>query len=216
MHRRAFLAASLGAAFGGPLLLRASGQAAVPGQPAAARPPAGAAPATRKLVLDAHSRSLQWLRSADEVAEAAIEMVCGGVCVTVRPRPGHVDPANVAQELPAFVKRLRTHGLRVTQIAGPAIADATEPYAEAIVGTAAQNGITHYSFGTYTYDLAKPLAPQLDRIKLRLDRFVRLNQKHRITLDYDTVPGAASVGGAVLDLLPILKAFDPKYIRFHW
>src|SRR5439155_9171603 len=43
-----------------------------------------------------------------------------------------------------------------------------------------------------------------------------LNQKHRITLLCDTASGAASVGGVVLDLLPIMKAFDPKYIGFHW
>jgi hypothetical protein len=219
MHRRQFLQGSVAAALIAPFRsepARAQGRGAPPAPAPPGPPPAGAEPVTRKLVLDAHSRALQWLRSADEVAEAAIEMVCGGVCVTVLPRPGHVDPASVAQELPAFVKRVRAHGLRVTQIAGPAITDATEPYAESIIGTAAQNGITHYSLGTYTYDLAKPLAPQLDRIKLRLERFVRLNQKHRITLVYDTVPGPASVGGAVLDLLPILKAFDPKYIGFHW
>jgi sugar phosphate isomerase/epimerase len=182
--------------------------------PAPARP--GAEPVTRKLILDANSRALQWLRSADEVGEAAVEMVCGGVCVTVQPYPGHVDPANVAQQLPAFVKRVRSHGLRVTQIKGPAISDVTEPYTETIVATAAQSGITHYSLGGYRYDLSKPLAPQLDAVKLRLDKFVRLNQKHRIALVYDTVPGAASVGGNVLDLLPIMRAFDPKYIGFHW
>ena len=43
-----------------------------------------------------------------------------------------------------------------------------------------------------------------------------MNQKHRIKLVYDTAPGAASVGGVVLDLLPIMKAFDPRYIGFHW
>ena len=52
--------------------------------------------------LDVHSRSLQWMRSPDEVAEAAIEMVVPGVCPTVQAYPGHIDPARVAQELPAF------------------------------------------------------------------------------------------------------------------
>ena len=45
---------------------------------------------------------------------------------------------------------------------------------------------------------------------------MRLNQKHKITLVYDTAPGAASVGGVVLDLLPVMKEFDPKYVGFHW
>ena len=215
MHRRQFLRRSVGAALIAPMLRDvAAAQGQAPAQPSAAQPPAGAAPVTRKLILDVHSRNLHWLRSPDEVAEAAVEMVCGGVCVTVQPHPGHVDPANVARELPAFVTRVRAHGLRVTQIAGPPIADAAN--AEAIVATAAQNGITHYSLGGDTYDLARPLGPQLDAVKRRLEKFVRLNQKHRITLVYDTVPGAASVGGAVLDLLPIVRAFDPAVIGFRW
>jgi hypothetical protein len=217
MHRREFLQESIVAALLAPLL----GDRTFAQQPPAAVPPPApnqtvVAPVTRKLVLDVHSRSLHWLRSPDEVAQAAIEMVVGGVCPTVQAFPGHIDPAKVATELPAFVKRVRGHGLSVTQIKGPAIRDVTEPHTEAIIGTAAQNGITHYALGGYTYDLAKPLAPQLDQVKLRLDKFIRLNQKHRIKLVYDTAPGAASVGGVVLDLLPIMKAFDPRYIGFHW
>src|SRR5213075_176809 len=121
-----------------------------------------------------------------------------------------------AQELPAFAARVRNHGLRVSQIKGPAITDVSEPHAEAIVGAAAQAGCTHYSLGGHTYDLAKPLAPQLDAIKFRVEKFVRLNQKHRIALVYDTVPGAASVGGVVLDLLSVMREFDPRYVGFHW
>lgn len=216
MHRRQFLRGSLGAALVGPLLVdsltaQSRGQATAPPQTPRPTP---AAP--RKLILDANSRALQWIRSADDVAQAAVEMVCGGVCVTVQPYPGHVDPAKVAEELPAFVKRVRGHGLRVTQITGPAITDPADPVAERVIATAAQHGITHYSLGGYTYDFSKPVAPQLDAIKIRLDKLVRLNQKHRITLVYDTAPGATSVGGVVLDLLPIMKAFDPRYIGFHW
>jgi Xylose isomerase-like TIM barrel len=203
MDRRHFLQSSFAAAVVRPLL------GSMPATQAPAR-------VTRKLVLDAYSKSLQWLRSADEVAEAAIEMVCGGVCPTVQAYPGHIDPARVVAELPAFVTRVRSHGLRVTQIKGPAITDVTAPNAEAIIGAAAQAGCTHYSLGGYTYDLAKPLAPQLDAIKFRVEKFVRLNQKHQITLVYDTLPGAASVGGVVLDLLSVMKPFDPKYLGFHW
>src|SRR5262245_51181664 len=108
MDRRGFLQSSLGATIIGPLLA----DLAIAQTPSA--PPAPAAqttPATRKLVLDVYSRSLHWLRSADEVAQATIEIVCGGVCPTVQPYPGHIDPARVAQELPAFAKRVRSHGL---------------------------------------------------------------------------------------------------------
>src|SRR5437762_12149830 len=68
------------------------------------------------LKVDIYSRHLQWLRTADEVGEAAIEMGFDGVNVTVRPYPGHVDPDNVAQELPSFVNSLRKQGLLVRSI----------------------------------------------------------------------------------------------------
>jgi hypothetical protein len=211
MDRRTFLQSSVGVTLFGPLVAQAAAQA-----PAAPAPKPVAAPVTRKLVLDAYSKSLHWLRSADEVGQVAVEMVCGGVCPTVQAYPGHIDPARVTQELPAFVKGVRSHGLRVTQIRGPAITDVSEPNTEAIIGAAAQAGCTHYSLGGYTYDLKKPLAPQLDAIKTKVERFVRLNQKHKMTLVYDTLPGAAAVGGAVLDLLSVLREFDPKFVGLHW
>jgi sugar phosphate isomerase/epimerase len=212
MDRREFLFGSLSAAMAAPL---AAGIA----RAQQVRPPVvipAPVPVTRRLVLDANSRALQWLRSADEVAAAAVEIVCGGVCPTVQTYPGHIDPARVSQELPAFINRIRSHGLRVTQVKGPAIIDAADPNVERIVGTAAQAGCTHYSLGGFTYDLTKPLQPQLDAVKTRVEKFVQLNRKHNITLVYDTMPGPASVGGNVLDLLSVLKAFDPKYVGLHW
>src|SRR5713226_2249239 len=66
-----------------------------------------------RLKIDAYSRHLQWLRTPDEVAEAALEMGFDGLDITVRPYPGHVDPARVAQDLPPFVNAVRKHGLQV-------------------------------------------------------------------------------------------------------
>ena len=223
MHRRTFLHGSLNAALLGPLVARevlAQTPPAGRGRGAAPAPATSQAPATapvpRALILDVNARSLQWLRTADEVAKAAVEMVCGGVCLNVGPYPAHIDPARVAQDLPAFVKAIRGQGLKVTQLRAAGLKDTTDAGAEAIIGTAAQAGLTHYSIGTYTYDLKKPLGPQIDAIKARLAKFVLLNQKHRTKLVYDTATGADAVGGVVLDLLPVMKAFDPRYIGFHW
>jgi hypothetical protein len=155
------------------------------------------------------------MRTPDEVAKATIEMVCGGVCLTVQANPGHIDPARVRQDLPTWVNRIRSQGLKVVQIKGPEVGD-LDASVEAIIGTAAQNGITHYALGGYTYDLTKPLAPQLDAIKPRLERLVRLNERNNIKLVYHTRAGVDAVGGTVLDLLPIMRGYDPKFIGFHW
>src|SRR5882672_2787525 len=141
MKRRDFFQLTAGA-------LLAGGARARPGLHAQA---AGRAAEAGKLKVDIYSRHLQWLRTADEVADAAIEMGFDGVNVTVRPYPGHVDPDSVAKELPLFVNTIRKRGLVVRSITTN-ISDA-DPGAERIVAAASSLGITHYWWGTYRYDL---------------------------------------------------------------
>ena len=117
--------------------------------------------ADSKLKIDAYSRHLQWLRTADEVAKAAKEMGYDGVDITVRPAPGHVDPARVAEDLPPFVKTIRSYGLSVVTITCP-ITDADSPHTEEILRTASELGIRHYWWGTFRYDQSKPVIAQLD------------------------------------------------------
>ena len=173
------------------------------------------AAAPRRLIMDAYSRHLHWLRSPDEVAEAAIEMTCGGVNPTIQAYPGHIDPAKVTTDLPAFVKTIQKHGLRVKQVRGGNQTQ-VDPSVEAMIGTMGQLGVTHYWLGTDNYDLSKPIMPQLDGIKRKVDAFVKLNQKHGTTLLYHTRAGANPVGSVVWDLLYVMKDFDPKYVGFHW
>jgi len=207
MDRREFFHTSILAALAGRIL-----SGATLAQAPATSPPS----ATRTLILDAYSRHLHWIRNYDEIAETTIELTCGGVQPTVQEYPGHVRPANVAQELPAFVKTMQKHGLRVRQVRGGNQTDATAPHVEAIIGTMGHLGVTHYWMGTDNYDLSKPIMPQLDAIKLKVERFVKLNQKHGTTLMYHTRAGAASVGSVVWDLLYVMKDFDPKHVGFHW
>src|SRR6266542_5796597 len=121
--------------------------------------------APRRLVIDAYTRCLHWLRYPDEIAEAAIEMTCGGVEPTIQAFPGPINPAKVAQEFPPFVKTMQKHGLRVKQVRGGNQTDVSGPNVEAIIGTMGQLGVTHYWMGTDNYDLTKPIVPQLDAIK---------------------------------------------------
>ena len=172
--------------------------AAQGGSPAAAGAP-------RKLIMDAYTRHLHWLRNPDEIAEAAIEMTCGGVEPTVQNYPGHIDPTKVTTDLPAFVKTMQKHGLRVKQIRG-GNQTAVDASVESLVGAMSQSGATHYWLGTDNYDLAKPMLPQLDAIKVKVERFVKLNEKHGTTLMYHTRAGANSVGSVVWDLLYVMAA----------
>jgi sugar phosphate isomerase/epimerase len=215
MDRRAFFQSSIVAALAAKVL---GDSPAAWGQTPAAAPAAqpAAAPAPRKLIMDAYTRHLHWIRSPDEIAEAAIEMTCGGVNPTIQPYPGHIDPTKVGQELPAFVKTMQKHGLRVKQVRGGNATDVSAPNVEAMIGAMGQSGVTHYWIGTDNYDLAKPILPQLDAIKRKVEQFVKVNQKHGTTLMYHTRAGANSVGSVVWDLLYVMKDFDPKHVGFHW
>ncbi len=220
MNRRTFLQTGLSATIGASFVgntQQASAQGA-PEQPGrtAASSPAQSPVAARKLTLDAYSRHLQWLRTPDEVADAVFETGCDGVMLTVQPYPGHIDPERVSHDLPLFVKTLRQRGLRVTQIQGPELTDATAPQVEAIIRAGSDLGITHYWFGTFSYDFTKPIAPQLDSVKLGIDKFVKLNQKHHTTVMFHTYSMSTAVGSTVWDLLSIMKNFDPRYVGFHW
>ena len=193
MNRRDFLSAAAAAALAEPLR-------------AQSRPPLG---------IDAYSRHLQWLRSAAEVAGAAKEMGYDGLDITVRPKPGHVDPARVAQELPSFVKTVREHGLRVTTLALANIADADSPNLEDILRTASDLDIRYYWGVAYRYDSSKPVTQQLESIKPKIARLAALSAKYKVTAMVHSYSGNA-VGAAIWDLLEIFRGFDPAHIGFHY
>jgi sugar phosphate isomerase/epimerase len=170
---------------------------------------------SKKLKVDAYSRHLQWLRTADEVAEAVIEMGYDGVDLTVRAYPGHVDPEKVEQDLPPFVNTIRKHGLQVVTITCP-ITDAESPNAERILRTASSLGITHYWWGTFRYAQDKPVMDQLEALKPRVAKLAALNEKYKMKAMYHTYSGANTVGAAIWDFLYVLRNFDPASVSFHY
>jgi sugar phosphate isomerase/epimerase len=217
MKRRQFLETAIGAVLAsqaGAIAFAESG----PVRPTAAAPVHSLQAGDRsspKLAVEAYSRFLQWLRTPDDVAEAVLQLGSHALDITVRPYPGHVDPARVRQELPRFVKGLQKHGVRVTTMATP-IADADSPHAEEILSTASSVGITHYWGGTFRYDLSKPVMPQLDALKPRVEKIAALNAKYKMTGMYHTYAFPMSVGCAVWDLLYVLRDFDPAHVGIHY
>lgn len=185
-----------------------------PQTPRSAPAPA-AAPLANPLKIDAYSRHLQWLRTPDDVAQAVVDMGFTGLDITVRPYPGHVDPAKVAQQLPLFVNGIRKHGIAVTTITCP-ITDADSPNAEEILATASSLGISHYWWGTFRYDTTKPVMKQLDALKPRVEKLEALNRKYKLKAMYHTYEGDMTVGAAIWDFLYVLKNFDPAYVSFHY
>jgi len=184
-------------------------------RPALAQGESAAQSAPGKLRLDAYSRTLHWLRTPSEVAEACHRIGNTSIDLTVRPGSGHVDPAKVTTDLPAFVKGLRAGGIEVSMIA-PNITEADDQYAEATLDAASSLGIHYYWWGTFRYDETKPYWPQLDALKPKVEKIAKLNEKYGMKGMAHPRDGAASVSGVFFDLLYVLKDFDPRWVSFQY
>jgi sugar phosphate isomerase/epimerase len=174
-----------------------------------------APPSAGKLRLDAYSRTLHWLRTPGEVADACHQIGNTSIDLTVRPGSGHVDPAKVATDLPVFVKGLRASGVDVSMIA-PNITEAEDQYAEATLDSASSLGIHHYWWGTFRFDESQPYWPQLDALKPKVEKIAKLNEKYGMNGMAHPRDGATSVSGAFFDLLYVLKQFDPRWVSFQY
>ena len=170
---------------------------------------------TGKFPLDVYSRSLQWLRTPQDVAKAVLDIGLQSADLTVMPYPGHVDPARVKTDLPPFVNGLKSGGVAVSAITCP-IVDADSRDAEAILATASSLGIRYYSWGGFQYDESRPYQPQLDALKPRVARLAKLNEKYRVKALYQPRAGVSSVGAAFFDFLEVLRNFDPRYVGFRY
>jgi sugar phosphate isomerase/epimerase len=177
--------------------------------------PTGAGTPAGQLKVEAYSRFLQWLRTPAELAAAVNELGFTGLDLTVRPYPGHVDPARVAQDLPEFVRGLKEHGVAVKTIAA-GISDADSPHAEEILETASALGIHYYWGGTFRYDLSRPILAQLDQLKPQVEKLVALNKKYGMTAMYHTYTFPAAVGSTMWDLMYLLRDFDPAHVGIHY
>lgn len=174
-----------------------------------------AGPVKPDFALSAYSRNLQWLRTPKDLAKGIVDIGLTRVDLTVSSANGHVDPARVAADLPAFVAGLKAGGVAVTCITTD-IVDAGSANAEAILKAASAAGITHYVWGGLTYDETKPYPAQIDALKARMGALVKLNQKYKIKGLYQPSRGAGEVGSAFFDILQVMRNFDPVQVGIHY
>ena len=171
------------------------------------------APAAPRFYLDAYSRNLQWARTPQELAKAVLDLGLTSVDLSIAPYPGHVDPAKVATDLPVFVNGLKAMGISVRTVTTD-LTGADSPNAETVLAAVATAGIGSYTWSGAPYDDAQPYAPQMEALKARFAKLAALNLKYKLKGLYQPRPGAA--GSLFVDLLPIMSAFDPRYMAFRY
>ena len=169
----------------------------------------GFAQAAPKIRIDAYSRTLHWLRKPEEVADACHQIGNMTIDLTVRTYPGHVDPAKVTTDLPPFVKALERSGITVT-VLGADINDDKTPYIEEMLGTASSLGIRYNWWRGFNFDSTKPYPPQIEALKPRLERLVKLEEKYGMKAMYHPQ------GGPMFDQLELIRNFDPRYVSLHF
>jgi sugar phosphate isomerase/epimerase len=166
----------------------------------------------RKLKLDAYSRTMHWLRKPEEVAQFCHEIGNTTIDLTVRVYPGHVEPSKVKADLPPFVKTLRDNGITVTCMAAE-ITDANTPYVEDMIGTASSLGIHHHWWRGLTPDTKLPYKEQIESLKPQVAGLAKLNEKYGMKAMYHPT---GPFGGGFIDLLDLVRNFDPRYISIHY
>lgn len=157
-----------------------------------------------KLPICLFSKHLQFL-DYDAMADTAAEIGFDGIDLTVR-RGGHVKPERARQDLPRAVAAIKKAGLQAPMMATN-IHEPDSPHAEAILETAAEQGITFYRMQYYRYDLDKERTTDtLERAKASMEALERLNERYGMKAAYQNHAGRRYLGAPVWDLGQLLHA----------
>src|SRR5439155_14364689 len=125
---------------------------------------------------------LQWA-DYDEAADTAARAGWPAIGWTAR-GGGHVQPENVARDLPKAVTAAKKAGLQTPIIITP-IRDVESPFAETYLDTMSKLGLRYYQAPPLgQYDYSKDLQPQLDLRRPRLEAVAKLNEKYGTTAVY--------------------------------
>jgi len=176
-----------------------------------AGPVAAAAPKRLPIVL--MSKFMQFF-DVKRMGEMTAQLGFDGVDLCVR-KGAHVLPERAADDLPAAVDAIRKAGSNVGMITSD-IVDAGTPHAETVLKTAAKLGIRRYRWGSFRYDLSKPIAPQLESFKPRVKELAALNRDLGVTAMYHPHSGPQQVGAGIWDVWYLIKDLSPEQVSFNF
>lgn len=154
------------------------------------------------------SKHLQWL-DFKHMAEFAAECGFDGVDITVRPG-GHVEPSNVARDLPLAVQAVKRTGKKVRMIT-TAIKGAGEPHTRSVLATAGKLQVEYYRLGWYDYVPATGVEENLKQTSEKLRSLIELSRQNKVKGAYQNHAGL-SVGAPVWDIARILRELNSPWM----
>lgn len=173
--------------------------------------PAAEATETSRNPLCAFTKFLQPL-SYEQLAETIARLGFDGIEATVRTK-GQVLPERAADDLPRLVEALRKHGLEIT-IMTTTVTRADVAADEQLLRLAASLGVKRYRMGYYTYDLERPVKPQLDALRPVVRELAAMNREIGIQGLYQNHAGARYVGATVWDLQSLIDEIPVAELGF--
>lgn len=191
VSRRQFIAASAAATAATAVAARAAAQGA-------ASPP----PTPPVVVFSKHLDFLDYT----ELARTCKSLGLDGVDLTVRAR-GHVEPENVATDLPRAVEAIRGEGLEVPMITTN-MQNGEEPGARAVLETAAKLGIRYFRCGPFGYAKTGNPFEELPNFTAQLKKLAELAAECDMTGGFHNHSGPNYVGAPLWDLHTMLREID--------
>ncbi|MDZ4858795.1 MAG: TIM barrel protein, partial [Candidatus Hydrogenedentes bacterium] len=184
ISRRHFLAAA--GATGAGLLLNRSANAQ------AAAPP-----------VCVFAKHLQFITDYAELAKTAKSIGLDGLDVAVR-KGGHVEPVNVAVDLPRCVDAVRAEGLDVFMVT-TALSRAEDADARPILEAASKLGIRFARVGGQQYSKDGNILEELDGFTKDMRGLAALLESFKMVGGYHNHSGGQNVGAPMWDLFQLIR-----------
>lgn len=145
----------------------------------------------------------------EQCADTVAEIGWDGIECPVRSK-GQIEPARAADELPKLIEALKKHGKEVTLITTDIVkADASS---QKLLRLAAQLGIKRYRLGALSYNLSKPIPPQVNEAAAAFRDIAAMNKEIGITGGVQNHSGADRFGCAIWDIWTAIKDLDPSHL----
>lgn len=149
--------------------------------------------------------------SYDELAAAIAPLGITGLEAPLR-KGGHIEPEELSEKLPRFVKTLGAKDLKVVIMASSINSVDRKGISEKQLRAASDAGVKKYRLQHLKYDLSKPIKPQMANFKAQLTDLAALNKETGIQGLYQNHRGSSYVGGPIWDMLEILEDIDPAHL----
>jgi sugar phosphate isomerase/epimerase len=145
----------------------------------------------------------------EQCADTVAQIGWDGIECPVRPK-GQIEPERAADELPKLIEALKKCGKEISLITTDIVkADAS---AQKLLRLAGQLGIKRYRLGALSYNLNKPVAPQVNEAAAALRDIAAMNKEIGITGGVQNHSGADRFGCAIWDIWTAIKDLDPRHL----